>query len=153
VKRGGKKLWQKGNKKKKLKIKILAHELLASTLSYLMLAPWWYTNHSNHFSRTTPMLSLVVICLSSHYRSSYYSIINWCLHGYSLDMSKPDLFLSTGATPSLSCMSSFSTRSLLVWPQIYRSMCISATFNCWTWHLLVYQYSALYNIADRIALL
>jgi hypothetical protein len=68
VKRVRKKLWQKDNKKKKLKIKILAHELLASTLSYLMLAPWWYTNHSNLFSRYPPMLSLVVICLSSHYR-------------------------------------------------------------------------------------
>jgi hypothetical protein len=30
----------KGNKRKEPKIKVLAHELLASTLSYLMLAPW-----------------------------------------------------------------------------------------------------------------
>jgi hypothetical protein len=30
----------KGNKRKKPKIKVLAHELLASTLSYLMLASW-----------------------------------------------------------------------------------------------------------------
>jgi hypothetical protein len=30
----------KGNKKKEPKIKVLRHELLASTLSYLMLAPW-----------------------------------------------------------------------------------------------------------------
>jgi hypothetical protein len=30
----------KGNKRKKLKIKVLAHELLDSILSYLMLAPW-----------------------------------------------------------------------------------------------------------------
>jgi hypothetical protein len=30
----------KGNKRKKLKIKILAHELLAFTLSYLMIAHW-----------------------------------------------------------------------------------------------------------------
>jgi hypothetical protein len=30
----------KNNKRKEPKIKVLAHELLASTLSYLMLAPW-----------------------------------------------------------------------------------------------------------------
>jgi hypothetical protein len=30
----------KSNKRKKSKIKFLAHELLASTLSYLMLSPW-----------------------------------------------------------------------------------------------------------------
>jgi hypothetical protein len=30
----------KYNKRKEPKIKVLAHELLASTLSYLMLAPW-----------------------------------------------------------------------------------------------------------------
>jgi hypothetical protein len=37
-----KKLWQKTIKKKEPKIKIPAHELLASTLSYLML------NHANY---------------------------------------------------------------------------------------------------------
>jgi hypothetical protein len=36
----GKKNLTKGNKRTELKIKVLAHELLASTLSYLMLAPW-----------------------------------------------------------------------------------------------------------------
>jgi hypothetical protein len=35
----GKKL-TKGNKRKEPKIKILTHELLASTLYYIMLAPW-----------------------------------------------------------------------------------------------------------------
>jgi hypothetical protein len=30
----------KGNKSKEPKIKVLTHELLAFTLSYLMLAPW-----------------------------------------------------------------------------------------------------------------
>jgi hypothetical protein len=30
----------KDNKRKEPKIKILTHELLASALSYLMLAPW-----------------------------------------------------------------------------------------------------------------
>jgi hypothetical protein len=39
-------------------------------------------------------------------------------------------FSSTGATPSLSCMSSFRTRSLLVLPQIHRSMRISTTLSC-----------------------
>jgi hypothetical protein len=72
VKRGGKKrkkkLWQKTVKKKEPKIKVLAHELLAFTLSYLMLTPWWYTNPSNLSSQTPLMLSLVVICLSFHYR-------------------------------------------------------------------------------------
>jgi hypothetical protein len=44
VKRGGKKLDKKAIKpsqaKRGGKIKVLAHELLASTLSYLILAPW-----------------------------------------------------------------------------------------------------------------
>jgi hypothetical protein len=40
VKRGGKKLNNKAIKEKEPKIKVLAHELLASTFSYLMLAPW-----------------------------------------------------------------------------------------------------------------
>ena len=59
---------KKLNKRKELKIKILSHELLASTLSYLMLAPWWYTNPSNLSSQTSPMSSLAVLCLSSYYR-------------------------------------------------------------------------------------
>jgi hypothetical protein len=46
-------------------------------------------------------------------------------------------FSSTGATPSLSRMSSFRTRSLLLWPQIHRSIRISATLSCWTCCLLV----------------
>jgi hypothetical protein len=36
----GKKNLIKGNKRTEVKIKVLAHELLASTLSYLMLVPW-----------------------------------------------------------------------------------------------------------------
>jgi hypothetical protein len=58
----------KGNKRKELKIKVLTHELLDSTFSYLMLAPWWYTNPSNLSSRTPPISSLVVLWLSSYYR-------------------------------------------------------------------------------------
>jgi hypothetical protein len=55
-------------------------------------------------------------------------------------------FSSTGVTPSLSRMSSFQTQSLLVWPQIHRSMRISATLSCWTCRLLVGYHSAPYNI-------
>jgi hypothetical protein len=40
AKKGQGKNLTKGNKKKEPKIKVLAHELLAFTLSYLMLAPW-----------------------------------------------------------------------------------------------------------------
>jgi hypothetical protein len=40
VKRCGEKTLTEDNKKKEPKIKVPAHELLASTLSYLMLAPW-----------------------------------------------------------------------------------------------------------------
>jgi hypothetical protein len=39
-KRGGKKLDKKAIKEKEPKIKVQTHELLAFTLSYLMLAPW-----------------------------------------------------------------------------------------------------------------
>jgi hypothetical protein len=39
MKRGGKKLNKKAIKKE-TNIKVLTHELLVSTLSYLMLAPW-----------------------------------------------------------------------------------------------------------------
>jgi hypothetical protein len=38
TKKGGKKLDKNAIKEKELKIKVLAHELLASTLSYLMVA-------------------------------------------------------------------------------------------------------------------
>jgi hypothetical protein len=62
-------------------------------------------------------------------------------------------FSSTGVTPSLSRMSSFRTRSLLVCSQIHRSMHISATFSCWTCHLLVDQHSTLYNMTGRITVL
>jgi hypothetical protein len=38
--KGQEKNLTKDNKRKEPKIKVLAHELLTSTLSYLMLAPW-----------------------------------------------------------------------------------------------------------------
>jgi hypothetical protein len=40
AKRDGEKTLTEDNKKKEPKIKLLAHELLAFTLSYLMLTPW-----------------------------------------------------------------------------------------------------------------
>ena len=62
-------------------------------------------------------------------------------------------FSSIGATPSLSRISSFRTRSFLVWPHIHLNMRISATPNCWICRLFVGQHSAPYNIAGRIAVL
>jgi hypothetical protein len=52
--KGAEKKNSKGNKRKEPKIKVLAHELLAFTLFYLMLAPWWYTNHSNPLHKLLP---------------------------------------------------------------------------------------------------
>jgi hypothetical protein len=40
AKKGQEKNLTKGNKRTEPKIKVLLHELLASTLSYLMVAPW-----------------------------------------------------------------------------------------------------------------
>jgi hypothetical protein len=68
----------KGNKRNESKIKVLTHELLASIISYLILAPWWYINPSNLSPRTSPMSNLVIICLSSHYRFvllSHYELV------------------------------------------------------------------------------
>jgi hypothetical protein len=69
---GGKKLDKKTVKENESKIKVHAHELLASTLSYLMLAPSnlkrEYTNPLNLSLRTPHMSSLVFLCHSSHYR-------------------------------------------------------------------------------------
>jgi hypothetical protein len=60
VKRSGEFFLTKGNKRKeRTKDQVLAHELLASTLSYLMPAPWRYTNPANLSSWTPPMSSLV----------------------------------------------------------------------------------------------
>jgi hypothetical protein len=58
-------------------------------------------------------------------------------------------FSSTGATPNLSHMSSFQTRSLLVWPHIYYSMRISATLRCWTCRISIGQHYVPYNMFGR----
>jgi hypothetical protein len=44
-------------------------------------------------------------------------------------------FSSIGTTPNLSHMLSFRIRSLLMCPQVHRSMCILATLSCWTCNL------------------
>ena len=62
-------------------------------------------------------------------------------------------FSSIGATPTLSRISSFLIRSLLVWPQIHHNICISATLIFWTCCRLVAQHSAPYNIAGLIVVL
>jgi hypothetical protein len=62
-------------------------------------------------------------------------------------------FSSTGVTLSLSRISSFRIRSLLVWPQIHCSMRISATLSCWACRILVSQHFSTYNMTDRIAVL
>jgi hypothetical protein len=52
------KINKKGIKDEERKIKVLAHELLTFTLSYLMLISWWYFNPSNLSSRTPPKFGL-----------------------------------------------------------------------------------------------
>jgi hypothetical protein len=54
-------------KEEEPKIKILAHEFLACTLSYLMLTPWWYSNSSILSLHNPLMLRLVFLCFS-YYR-------------------------------------------------------------------------------------
>jgi hypothetical protein len=86
------------------------------------------------------MSNLVVLCLSSHYQIvllphyelvpppvsiGYVQIISNDLHELLLDW----------CHPSLSRMSSFRTWSLLMLPQIHRSMCILATLSYWTCRL------------------
>jgi hypothetical protein len=62
-------------------------------------------------------------------------------------------FSSIGDTPRRSRISSFQTRSILVWSQIHRNIRIFATLSCWTCRLFVGQHSAQYNIAGLIAVL
>jgi hypothetical protein len=59
---------KKAIKENEPKINVLTHELLASTLSYLILVLWRYFNPSNISSHTPPILSLVFLYLPSHYR-------------------------------------------------------------------------------------
>jgi hypothetical protein len=156
---GKKKTLTEDNKKKKPKIKILAYELLASTLSYLMLAPWWYTNPSNPSSRTPPMSSLIVLCFSSHYRivllPHYESVSPPASVQYVQTISNDVARASTRlGPPQVSHVYHHSGPDLfLCCHKIHRSMRISATLSCWTCRLLVGQHSAPYNMADRITIL
>jgi hypothetical protein len=84
----------------------------------------------------------VCTCVSFLHQESFDMILNNNLS-----------FYDGGVTSSLSCMSLFYIRYLLVLPQIHRSMCISATLSCSTCHLLVGQYSAPHNMVGRIAIL
>jgi hypothetical protein len=62
-------------------------------------------------------------------------------------------FSLPAVTYNLLCMSSFQTRSLLVWPQINYRMCISATLSCRICYILVGQHSASYNKTCHITVL
>jgi hypothetical protein len=130
------KKWKKANKKEKidkkaikekeLKIKVLSHELLASTLFYLMVAPWWYYNLSNLSSQTPSIPSLVLLCLSN-YRSVLFPHDELVPLRASVEyvqtmfnMSKPSQMMlqsssSTSTTLNISRMSLFRTW-FLVWP-------------------------------------
>jgi hypothetical protein len=102
------------------------------------------------FGRLLPLFSLPD-CLITPLRTDASAGLRWICPNHLKRCCTS--FSSTGAIPSLSRMSSFWTRSLLVLPQIHRSMHISATLSCWICHLLVGQYSAPYNMAGRITVL
>jgi hypothetical protein len=101
------------------------------------------------------MSSLVVLCLSSYYRFvllPHYELVSpWAFVAYVQTISSDVARASHQLVPPL--ISHVCHRSELVWPQIQRSMCISATLSCWTCRLLVGQYSALYNMAGRIVVI
>jgi hypothetical protein len=137
-KRSRKKNLTKGNKRKEPKIKVLAHELLLSNASSLVIHQsfkYLFTDFSYiKFDRPLPLFLLPVhlitplrIGASAGLRCICLNYLKRCCMSFS----------STSASPSLLCMSSFQTRSLLVWPQIHSIMRISATFSCWTCCLLV----------------
>jgi hypothetical protein len=155
--KGQEKNLTKGNKRKEPKIKFLAHELLASTLlsnasSLVIYQSFKFLFTDSSYVKFVRPLSLFLLSVrlitplrigdSAGLRCICPNHLKRCCTSF-----------STGATPSLSCMSLFRTRSLLVWPQIHCSMRISATFSCCTCRLLVGQYSASYNMAGRIAVL
>jgi hypothetical protein len=137
----GEKWWinRKNQHKKAIKeeepnIKILAHELLAYTFSYLMLR---YSNPSN-FSSWIPLVSSLVFLILPRYKpvppQASAGLCYICpnhLKRYCIN------FFSIGITYNLSLMSSFWARYLLVWPNIYCSMRISVTLSCWICRILV----------------
>jgi hypothetical protein len=147
----------KDNKKKEPKINILTYELLAFILlfnaSSLVLHQSFkslFMNFYVKFGRLLLLFLLLVYLITPLRIGAFVGLCCICQNHLKRCCTS---FSSTGVTPSLSRMSSFWTRSLLVWPQIHRSMRISATLSCWTCHLLVGQYSALYNMVGRITVL
>jgi hypothetical protein len=158
VKRGEFFLTKRQLKKTEPKITVLIHELLSFTLYYLMLAPWWYQSFKSLFTDSShakfdhhlPLFSLPARLITPLQIGASVGIRWICpnhLKRYCTSLS------STDATPSLSCMSSFWTRFLLVWPQIYRSMHISATLSCWIYHILIDQYYSPWNMTDLTQLI
>jgi hypothetical protein len=147
----------KDNKKKEPKINVLTYELLAFILlfnvSSLVLHQSFKSLFTNFFyvkfGRLLLLFLLLVYLITPLRIGALWASVACQNHLKRCCTS----FSSTGVTPSLSRMSSFRTRSLLVWPQIHRSMRISATLSCWTCHLLVGQHFALYNMVGRITVL
>jgi hypothetical protein len=124
----------KGNKRKEPNIKILIHELLASTLSYsssLVIHQnfkYLFTNSSHiKFGRSLPLFLLPVRLITPLRIGAFAGLRCICPNHLKRCCTS---FSSTGVTPSLSRMSSFRIRSLLVWPQIHHSMRISAMLSC-----------------------
>jgi hypothetical protein len=130
-----KKIWQKVNKKKKLKIKVLKYELLAFTLlsnaSFFEIRQSFKSLFMNSsyvkFGRHLSLFSLLVHLIIS-LRIGASAELRWICPNHLKRYYTS--FSSTGATPSLLCMLSFRTQSLLVWSQIHHSMRISATLSC-----------------------
>jgi hypothetical protein len=148
----GKNFDKKTIKEKEPNVKVLSHELLASTLlsnaSSLVILQSFKSlfTVSSHvkFGLPLSLLSLPVRLITP-LRTDAPAGLHWICPNYLKRCCTS--FSSTGITPNLSHMSSFRTQSLLVLPQIHRSMHISATLSCWTCHLLIGQHSAPYNIA------
>jgi hypothetical protein len=136
------KLWEKDNKREETEDQDSGtwianfHSLLSNVSSLVILQSFksLFTDYSHiKFGLPLPLLSLPVRLITPLRISASVSLnwicpnhLKWCCTS----------FFSTGATLNLSRMSSFRTRSLLLLPQIHRSMRISATFSCWTCRLL-----------------
>jgi hypothetical protein len=148
----------KDNKRKESKIKFLAHELLAFTLlpnaNSLVIHQSFKSlfTYSSHVKFDRPLaLFLLLVCFITLIRIGASAGLRCiCLNHLKRCCTS---FSSTGVTLSLSRMSSFWTRSLLMWSQIHRSIRISAMLSCWTCHLLVCQHSAPHSMVGRIAVL
>jgi hypothetical protein len=155
--KGREKTWQKGNKREGTKDqgsgRCIAsfHSLLSNARSMVIhqsLKSLFTDSSHDKFGLPLPLFSISVHLITPLWISASVGL-HWICPNHLKRCCKS--FSSTGASPSLSCMSSFRTQSLLVWPQIHRSMRISTTPGCWTCRLLLSQHSAPYNMAGRIA--